>query len=217
MPSIWPLVHAERLALADQLWDVPAQAWERPSLVPGWSVHDVLTHLVDVNATTWASFAADMLACRGDFDAANARGMRRHRRDSPAETIADFAATALRRSGPPGPLATRAVEMVVHGEDLRRPIGLTHAYAPRLVAAAWEYQLAAPASIGGSRERVAGLRLAPDDLLLPSSPRESAEAVDDQRPVVTGAAIDLLLAACGRPVPADALDGNGAPILRGRA
>jgi hypothetical protein len=44
--GIWPLVHAERRALAADLTGLAPEAWQTPSLCSGWTVHDVLAHMV---------------------------------------------------------------------------------------------------------------------------------------------------------------------------
>jgi hypothetical protein len=38
--SPWPVIHAERTALADDLAAVDVTRWATPSLCPGWTVHD---------------------------------------------------------------------------------------------------------------------------------------------------------------------------------
>lgn len=45
--DVWPTVHAERQALADDLEHVAPDRWATPSLCAGWGVHDVLAHLVE--------------------------------------------------------------------------------------------------------------------------------------------------------------------------
>ncbi|MEO8329995.1 MAG: maleylpyruvate isomerase N-terminal domain-containing protein, partial [Candidatus Nanopelagicales bacterium] len=42
--SIWPTIHAERRALADDLAGLTPQQWETPSLCDEWNVHQVLAH-----------------------------------------------------------------------------------------------------------------------------------------------------------------------------
>ena len=44
--DIWPVVHAERRALAADLAGLTPEQWATPSLCTGWSVHDVLAHMV---------------------------------------------------------------------------------------------------------------------------------------------------------------------------
>ena len=46
--DVWPLVHTERAALIDDLAGLDGTAWEQSSLCAGWTVHDVVAHLVDV-------------------------------------------------------------------------------------------------------------------------------------------------------------------------
>jgi hypothetical protein len=43
--SIWPLVHAERAALADDLAALENAQWAHPSLCERWVIEDVVAHL----------------------------------------------------------------------------------------------------------------------------------------------------------------------------
>ena len=88
--SVWAAVHEERRALIADLEDLPDDVWQAPSLCPGWSIHDVLAHLVDTALTTRLGFLRGMVRARFDFDRSNADGVRKHRGSSPAETLAAF-------------------------------------------------------------------------------------------------------------------------------
>ncbi len=44
--DIWPVVHAERRALAADLEGLAPERWQTRSLCTDWSVHDVLAHMV---------------------------------------------------------------------------------------------------------------------------------------------------------------------------
>ena len=134
--SVWPAVHRERRALIADLENLPDDAWQTPSLCPGWSIHDVLAHLVDTARTTRLGFLRGMVSVRFDFDRSNADGVRKHRGSSPAETLAAFRSAQGRTSGPPAPRATRLVEAVVHGEDIRQPLGIVRRYSPGAVETA---------------------------------------------------------------------------------
>ena len=81
--SVWPVVHAERARLVQDLTGLPGGAWSTPSLCPGWDVHDVLAHLVDSALATRLGFVRRMIAARFDFDADNEIGIRRERRADP--------------------------------------------------------------------------------------------------------------------------------------
>ncbi|MFB7758070.1 maleylpyruvate isomerase N-terminal domain-containing protein, partial [Streptomyces sp. NPDC056121] len=51
--DVWAIVHAERAALIDDLArsHLTDDQWLKPSLCDGWTVHDVLAHLVDTART----------------------------------------------------------------------------------------------------------------------------------------------------------------------
>lgn len=203
MTDVWELVHAERAALLADLRDLPDDRWDTPSLCPGWTVHDVLAHLVDTARTTRTRFVLGMLRARMDFDRQNAAGVARERGATPEETLRRFAACLPLTATPPAPLATRWVEMVVHGEDIRRPLGIVRPYAPAAVAGAVQVQARTSVSFGGARETVSGLRLRATD----------ADLVIGSGTEVTGTALALLLAVSGRPVRPGELAGPGAAVL----
>ncbi|MEW1930055.1 maleylpyruvate isomerase family mycothiol-dependent enzyme [Streptomyces sp. NPDC088360] len=205
--DVWSLVHAERAALVEDLTHLDDKQWEQPSLCDGWTVHDVVAHLVDTARTTRLGFVSGMVRARFDFDRQNARGVERRRGASPQETLERLRQVAGRRTGPPAPLDTRLVEEVVHGEDIRRPLGLPHSYSPEAVIRSLRLQVRTSASFGGAKERVAGVQLAPTD----------ADLSIGDGPQVRGTALSLLLAISGRREVLDELDGPGVATLRAAA
>src|SRR5690348_15293490 len=44
--ELWPIIHTERHALADDLAGLTPEQWATPSLCGRWSVHDVLAHML---------------------------------------------------------------------------------------------------------------------------------------------------------------------------
>lgn len=114
-------MHAEREALIADLGQLDETAWATPSLCTGWTVHDVLAHLVNDAKTTPFRFIAQLASARFDFDALNQRGMEAERQEHPRDTLERFRAVAGRSTSAPTPAATRYVEAFVHGEDIRRP------------------------------------------------------------------------------------------------
>jgi uncharacterized protein (TIGR03083 family) len=200
---IWNAVHAERAALADDLEPLTAGQWRTETACPGWSVHDVLAHLLDTARTTRTRFLRDMLVCRFDFDRQNARGLARERREDPRDTLAAFRTELSSTSTPPAAIATRLVEAYVHGEDIRRAVGLVGDYPTDLVLTALQYQLRTGTALGGGKQRAQGLRLIAEDASFDSG--SGAE--------VSGSALALLLAVSGRPVRPGELSGPGASPL----
>jgi uncharacterized protein (TIGR03083 family) len=163
MSDVWPLVHAERAALVEDLDRLEQDQWERPSLCKGWTVHDVAAHLVDTARTTRLGFLTGRARARFDFDRQNARGVERWRGATPQETLERLRAVRSLTSTPPAPLDSRLVEEVVHGEDIRRPLGLTRDYPSEAVERALGLQLRTPGSFGGAKELVTRCRLVAED------------------------------------------------------
>ena len=205
--ATWQTVHSERRRLAADLSGLRDDQWQLPSLCAGWDVHDVLAHLVDTARTGRAAFVRDLLMARMDFDRANENGVARHKRQDPRDTLQALKEAADLTRTPPARLATRLAEAIVHGEDIRRPLGIARWYPEPAIVRALEYQLRTPVSFGGGRERAAGLRLID---------RRTSAAWghgDD----VEADAIDLLLAVSGRRVDRKQLTGSGASQLAGTA
>ncbi|MDF6017640.1 maleylpyruvate isomerase family mycothiol-dependent enzyme [Streptomyces sp. JH34] len=197
------MVHAERAALIGDLERLDEGRWEEPSLCAEWTVHDVVAHLVDTARTTRLGFLAGLARARFDFDRQNARGVERERGASPQETLERLRRVASRRSTPPAPLDSRLVEEIVHGEDIRRALGLAHSYPEEAVVRSLRLQVRTPASFGGAKELVARARLTASD----------ADVAIGEGPEVSGPALSLLLAVSGRRVALDDLGGPGVPAL----
>lgn len=201
--EVWRMVHAERAALTDDLARLDAGQWDAPSLCEGWTVHDVAAHLVDTARTTRIGFVAGLVRARFDFDRQNARGVERERGASPQETLERLRRVASRTTTPPAPLDTRLVEEVVHGEDIRRAVGLVRSYPQGAVVRALRLQARTPASFGGAKELVGRVRLTATD----------ADLSIGEGPDVTGPVLSLLLAVSGRRVALGELDGPGLSVL----
>jgi uncharacterized protein (TIGR03083 family) len=196
--DVWALVHAERRTLIADLERLEDAQWDRPSLCNRWTVHDVAAHLVDVARTTRLGFVIDMARARFDFDRQNANGVQRARGATPQQTLESLRQAASRTSTPPAPVDTRIVEEVVHGEDIRRPLGIVRAYPQGVVVRALRQQARISASFGGAKELVARVRLSATD----------ADLSIGHGPEVRGPALALLLAISGRQVALDELDGE---------
>lgn len=196
----WSAVHLERIALFDDLKSLTPDQWTLPSLCPGWDVHDVLAHLIDSAKTTRLGFICRLIAARFDFDKDNAVGVSKERRTDPAETLQAFGEVISLTSTPPADLATRLVEAYVHGEDIRRVLGIQGNYPTKHVLTALAYQLRTSTKMGGGKERAAGWKLVATD----------AEFEFGEGPEIRGNAISLLMAVSGRPIAAEELAGAGA-------
>ncbi|MBW8171716.1 maleylpyruvate isomerase family mycothiol-dependent enzyme [Ornithinimicrobium sp. Arc0846-15] len=186
--AIWDAVHRERLALAGDLRGLEQVHWDTASLCDGWSVHDLLAHLIDAAKTTRLGFAWRLAQARFDFDADNEVGVRRERRDAPQDSLAEWRRVAYFTATPPAPLSSRLVEAFVHGEDIRRPLGFEGDYPIEYVVTALKLQLATSVKMGGGKEIARGRRLVATD----------ADLDVGEGPRVRGRSIDLLMLVSGR-------------------
>ena len=117
MGDVWPMVHAERAALIDDLGDLGDEVWGQPSLCAEWTVHDVVAHLIDAAMTTRLHFVVGLARAGFGFDRQNARGVARERGASPQETLERLRqvgtgrrSAAAARHCPPVPRLTGAVQ-----------------------------------------------------------------------------------------------------------
>ena len=124
---------------------------------------------------------------------------------APAEIIERLRARTSTTNGPPAPGMTMLGEVLVHGEDIRRPLGLTADHRPEAVVACFEMFKTTSFPVG-TKKRIEGLRIVPDDV----------EWSHGDGPSVTGPSRSLLLAMTGRSGALGDLGGEGLSTLRAR-
>jgi uncharacterized protein (TIGR03083 family) len=129
-----------------------------------------------------------MVRARFDFDRQNAHGIARERAAAPGETLTRLRQVATRTTTPPAPLDSRLVEEVVHGEDIRRPLGITRDYPAEAVVRSLRYQARTSVSFGGAKQRISAVRLCATD----------EDVSIGSGPEVSGPVLALLLAISGR-------------------
>jgi uncharacterized protein (TIGR03083 family) len=203
--DIWPVVHAERHALANDLSFVSPPQWETPSLSEGRTVHETLAHMTATARMTPPQFLAKMAASGFRFERMAAREIERESAGGPTATLDRFRAVADRSSGPPGPSTSWLGETLVHAEDIRRPLGYEHDYPTDAVTTVTGFYAGSNLLIGGKR-RVAGLTLKATD----------ADWSRGSGPVVEGPAMALLMVTAGRRAALEDLSGPGLDTLRAR-
>jgi uncharacterized protein (TIGR03083 family) len=208
MADLWDTIAAERGALASDLADLTPAQWDTPSLCPGWTVRDMVAHLSATASLNPATFVLGMAKSGFNFDKfANAQ-VARHRGADPAATLAEFRGLQNSTSAPPGPKTSWLGEVVVHGADVRRPLGIPHTYPPDVVRQVIDFYKGSNMLIG-SKNRVAGLSLHATD-------HDWAHGQAGPEARVEGPLLSLLLAMTGRAAACDDLNGPGVPTLRGR-
>ena len=203
--SVWPAIHVERKALLDDVADLTEADWSTPSLCSEWTVADVLAHLLSLAKMTPPRFATRFATARFDFHRFAAGQVLLESAGGPSAMVAGLRAAEPRESAPPGPKLTWLGENIVHGEDIRRPLGIRRAYPLAEVTRALGFYAGSNAIIGG-KNRIAGLTLEATDVTFSVG----------TGPTVRGPALALLLASTGRACVLDELSGPGLDELRGR-
>lgn len=203
--SVWPTIHAERKALADDLADLSPEQWSMPTMCSAWNVHEVLAHQLSAAKMTPPKFFVNFAGAGFNFDKFAAKQVAVESAGGPTATLGAFRAAEGRESAPPGPKETWLGEAFVHGEDIRRPLGISRDYPLPEVARALTFYSGSNVIIGG-KTRVAGLTLKATDF---------DYSIGDG-PVAEGPIMSLLLAASGRKAALDELSGPGVDTLRGR-
>jgi uncharacterized protein (TIGR03083 family) len=203
--DIWSVIHSERAALAADLGAVPDERWATPSLCPGWSVQRMLGHMIATARMTPPKFLGHMIASGFNFNAMTAKDSAKASAGTPQATVAEFAAHAGDTTSPPGPVQSWLGETVVHGTDIRWPLGIEHTFpADALITVADFYK--GSNLLIGSKNRIAGLTLTATD----------AEWSTGAGPQVSGPMHALVMAMTGRAAALDRLAGPGVDTLRGR-
>jgi len=203
--DIWPAIHAERAALAADLKGLDDQQWATASLCSGLSVREVLAHLTAAASLNPVQWLAGVVRCRFDFDKQVLMRLREHLGSSPEQTLAEFERAIGSTTSPPLPKRAILGEIIVHSEDIRRPLGIRRDYPMSTLTQVADYY-SRTNQVVVAKGRIGGLRLTAND-----GPFRTG--VGDK---VTGRTIALVMSMTGRANYCDELSGNGAPTLRAR-
>jgi uncharacterized protein (TIGR03083 family) len=121
------MIAEERRDLADVLAALDAEQWATPSLCQEWTVHDVAAHLLMPLVTSIPRVILTMAASGFNFDRANVKLTASVAQRSNAELVGGLRSHAEHRFKPPG-MGPEAplTDVLVHGQDIRRPLGIEH-------------------------------------------------------------------------------------------
>ncbi|MBB3676647.1 maleylpyruvate isomerase family mycothiol-dependent enzyme [Modestobacter versicolor] len=197
----------ERRQLAALLSGLTGEQRATQSLCSAWTVHDVVAHLVLPLEVSTPKFVLAVLACRGDFDRANVRLTGEQARRPFDDLVEVLRRKADSRFTPPGsgPEAP-LTDLLVHGLDIRWPLGLARDVPPERLRTSLTHLTTARVSGVVPKGALSGLRFEADDV----------DWARGSGPTVRGRAEALLLAMTGRTAALGHLSGVGVPVLRGR-
>ncbi len=201
------MIAAERTGLAEDLSGLSDEQWACPSLCTGWRVRDVAAHLAMPFHVSLPKMVWMMVKNRFDFDKLSSRYATSDARPV-AELVDDLRRNAQHRFTPPGfgPEAP-LTDLVVHGQDIRRPLGLHHNIPDEHSRVVLDL-LVSPkgARAFGKRDLLAGLRLEVDDL----------DWSHGSGQVISGRVEPMILTLAGRTIALEELSGPGSDELRRR-
>ena len=204
-PSPWATIHREREALADDLMNLPLTSWTEPSLCSGWTVHQVLGHMVATAKMTPVRFVTKLAASGFRFQAMIARDLAAETAGTPERTLAEFRAHAGDSTGPPGPVESWLGETIVHSTDIRWPLGRDHEFPLDVVVRVAAFYSRSNALIG-AKSRVSGIGLRATDTTWTTG----------TGPAVSGPILALVMAMTGRKAALPQLSGAGLDLLTAR-
>jgi uncharacterized protein (TIGR03083 family) len=202
--DVWRAIDAERSGLADLLDDLTPAEWAAPSLCAGWRVRDVAAHLTLAHMPPAPAVLAALRA-RGSFD--------RMVHDTAVRQAAlpceEFphrlrAMAGSRRKAPFVTPLEPLLDVLVHGQDIARPLG-RHRPMPTGAAAAAADRVWSMGWPFHAQRRLRGLWLSATD---------AAWSVGDGL-AVEGPISALLLLMTGREAAVDELTGRGVGALAG--
>ena len=212
MTALADTIRTEREALVGFLETLDAEQWATPSLCAGWRVQDVAGHLAWASGAGGRELLGDLLRARARPNRVIGDTAVRWSRRGPDVLVEELRRAAASGAKPPGmPAMAVLVDAVVHGIDVRRPLGSSRPVPPAAFGPVADFCAGArfPSSMllgGPARRRVAGVRLVAED----------QDWAHGEGPEVQASGEAVLLVLAGRPVGADELRGPGAATLAAR-
>ncbi len=195
----------ERLRLCSILEELQPEEWRVPSLCEGWTVRDVVGHLVLATHETLRDMVVGMIRARGSFNRMTRdTAIARAKQFEPAALIEQIRTTAdsTRRAPMSSPLDP-LLDIIVHAQDITRPLERPSSPDPNSVRLALDH--AVNSRWYGGANRFADVRLeATDTTWTAGGGGEPA----------CGLAVDLLLMATGRAAGLAGLTGPGVETLQ---
>jgi uncharacterized protein (TIGR03083 family) len=206
MPDLMPMVHAERHALADFLDTLAPAQWTSATWCEKWNVQDLVGHLTAAGNITAPHFFSGLVRTGFSFNRFVEGDLREYAAGTPADVRGRFDKILDSDRKPPGPAYVALGEVMVHGEDIRRPLGARGDHpADHLTTLAELYKkTGAPLR---AKKRLDGLRLQATDV----------DWSTGTGPEVTGPCMSLIMAMVGRTGALADCEGPGVETLRARS
>ncbi|MBV9320699.1 MAG: maleylpyruvate isomerase family mycothiol-dependent enzyme [Mycobacterium sp.] len=194
------MVAGERADLVELLRTLSDDDWLVPSLCKGWRVHDVVAHLL-IDTVSVATYGG-VLVRKRSFDRVNQHFVDQAKDLPTRELISRLESTVGRgwvsRTMP----STILSDLVVHHQDIRRPLGRPRTIDPARLL----HTLRNPDPFAKPRRYTKGLKFVASDI----------DWAAGSGPEVRGAGEALALAMVGRGAVLNELEGDGVALLTQR-
>lgn len=197
------MVEAEQSDFAALLRGLTPEQWTAPSLCTGWSVHDAVIHIAIHAHTT----AAQRIAGLARVGFSEDRQMEPERTRTSDELVEWLASPA--KLGGRFDILTQLSELVIHQQDVRRPLGIARSIPPERLSVILDFGIARSGltwTMAFSRRRAKGLRLVAPDIGWWAG----------TGPEVRGPGEAILMALNGRADTMQDLTGDGTRVLTAR-
>jgi uncharacterized protein (TIGR03083 family) len=204
--TMWDVIFSERRYLAADLEKLNEAQWDTRSLCAKWTVRQVVAHMTAAASLSPSKFFTQMAGSGFSFEKVQQKGIDANLGSTPEQTLAAFRAVESSKMRPPGPMETMLGETLIHSQDVRGTLGISHTYPPESLTAAADFFKKSNLIIG-TKKRIDGLSLKATD----------ASWSTGSGPEVTGPMLALLMAMTGRPAVLAELSGEGVPMLRSRS
>jgi uncharacterized protein (TIGR03083 family) len=154
---------------------------------------------------TPGGFVGKFAAAGFRFNAMNETGVKAELGSTPAETLAGFRAELDRTTYPPGGAEMLVGDMVIHSQDIRRPLGIGHTLEPEALILMANSVIRSNLVLGGKR-RATGLKLTAID----------QDWTRGEGPEVKGPLASIIIVLTGRGAGLADLSGDGLTVLSSR-
>ena len=202
--QLWGMVHAERAALAQDLAGLSDAQWNAGSLCTEFTVREVVAHLTSGASLGSVRWMAGVIRYRFDFDAQNAYRLVQQLGADHGETLERFRRSVTSTTKPPVPVVAMLGEVIVHGEDIRRPLQIQREYPVATLTHVAEYFHRTNMTVP-SKRRTRGLRLSATDGPFSAGPQDGG--------LVSGITLALIMTMAGRSAYGAQLAGEGAGAI----
>jgi uncharacterized protein (TIGR03083 family) len=202
----WEAITADRQSFATYLASLSADDWNTPSWCAGWSVKDVVAHLLVTPTMSKGQIFRAFAGSGFNLDKMTSKlvaGMR----SMPAQAMVDkVRSTAGVHSAPPGlkPIGVLA-ETLVHAADIAGTVGKPISFPADHSVMTLEH-LKNVQPVLGCKKRIAGLTMRATDVSWSTG----------EGPAVEGTAQALMAAMTGRQQALASLSGEGLEVFRSR-